>query len=178
MSRPGHRPRWQGALIFCVFAFCLVIFALIPVGLSADAQGTPDLLPALIFAWMVRSPESLPVSILVLVALFSDLMLSQPVGLRALLLLIGGVYVGHVGRTIIEQMFVVEWAGFALAFGVMLGIEALVLQLSFAPVPALGLMLWHWLASGLAYPLIAGILHFGLKVRAPRLAPARPKGSL
>ena len=134
-----------------------VYAALLPIAPGSGAA-TPDLLYCLVFAWIVRAPRGAPVLVVLALGLFADLMLSRPPGLGALGLLAVSELVRGARGAPRDWAFLREWLFAALAFALMIGAMTLLLALSLAAPPSLGALLWHVVATIVAYPFVAGLV--------------------
>jgi len=161
---------WFNRALFVSLALFAILASMLPLGLSADSISMPDILVAMTFAWVVRRPDTAPYFLVVMTALFADIMLMRPIGLWAMLTLLVGEFARAQRRPLREQMFVMEWAVFALVFSVAIGGYMLALNLTFTPGPGIDLMLNHILLTVLTYPLVVGILHWVFRIRAPKTA--------
>lgn len=137
-----------------------------PLGLD-DRLAPPDLLYALLVAWVIRRPQGVPLALVVALGLFADLMLSRPLGLGALVLLFAVELFRQRGRLFWGAPFPLEWVAVVLAFAFMLGLEHLVLMVAFMPSPGLSTSLHHLAATAVSYPIVVLGITWCLGVRAP-----------
>lgn len=142
---------------------------LVPVDHAADKVANPDLLFCLVVAWTVRRPDAVPLSVVLALGLLADLLLGRPPGPGALGLVLATEYL----RSCRAGSFPLEVMRAALLFAAVLAGTALLLVFTLAPSPGLESLARHWLATGLAYPVVAGLLHLGLFAARPGRATAR-----
>jgi len=152
---------------FVLASLGTVFIAMLPLGLTTTAGLTPDLFFALVFAWIIRRPETLPLGLVAIMALFMDVMLMRPVGLWALFVILASEYFRMTGRTLREQMFAIEWLVFAVAFALGQAAQLLILKLAFVDAPGLRLVFGYMFITIIAYPAVVGVIVYGLRIRAP-----------
>lgn len=157
--------------MFVLLALAAIFVQLLPLGLVAGAGAAPDLLLVMACAWAVRRPEHMPLLLVAAMLLLADMIQDRPVGLWAM-----------IGLLMVEAMraqrdayrgrpFVVEWAGFALALALGLIAQGLVLKLALVGRPeGIDLPLKIFAVTAASYPAVALLLHYGLRIRAPRPA--------
>lgn len=165
---PANSSKWFGSAVFASLALFATLMAMLPMGLAAGSAVTPDIFFALSVAWVIRRPDTAPIAVVFLGAIFADIMLMRPLGLWALIIVLSVEAVRSQAITIREQMFFVEWLIFVLTFGVALLIYALILKITFTPVPNFGLIFGYFLNTILTYPAVVAILHWVFRVRAPK----------
>ena len=163
------KQRWVFRGVFLLIAMITILLPLLPLGLTADAMTMPDLFFALIFAWVVRSPETAPFVLVFVMALIADALLNRPIGLWTFLTLGIVEYLRGEVRTMREHMLAVETIIFGFAMGFASLVNVLILNLALVDTPALSLVFAHVLTTIAAYPFVVAILHFVVGVRAPRL---------
>lgn len=170
------RPIAEGASVIAL-GVAAVYVALLPVG-GPGGLPAPDLLYALLAAWVVRRPAQAPAWAVLALGVFADLLLSHPVGLGALgLLLVTEVLRANAG-VLRGTAFPLEWLAVTAGFAALLAGQRLILQLAFADGPGLAPALRYGLSTALAYPLVVALLHWVVGLRALRQAPARALGAL
>jgi rod shape-determining protein MreD len=156
-------------LIFLGVAFLLVFLKLLPLPADAGRLPGPDLLMCLIFAWMVRRPEYLPVLMVAVVVFLEDILLMRPPGLWTGLMILASEFIRARVALTRELNFGAEWllvAGLMLAM--VLGLR-LAYALAFLPQPALGYMLVQTGWSMLAYPVVVAVSRYGLDLHKPAM---------
>ncbi|MXU64648.1 rod shape-determining protein MreD [Oceanomicrobium pacificus] len=138
-----------------------------PLGISADARALPDLLYLLLAAWILRRPDTAPLWLVALLGIGADVLLGGPMGLGAATLLLGTEFLRMQARTQADRPFALEWLMVALVYAAMLFGRYIALKLSFAPVSAMSVYLWHLVQTALVYPLMVLALRFGMRLRTP-----------
>jgi len=144
-----------------------ILISMMPLGLSADTLPMPDLVFALAFAWVIRSPSTAPLGVVVAVALLSDVLLMRPLGLWTLVIIIVTEFARAQRIPLRAQMLVVEWSIFAIAMALGLALNGMILSTTFTPRPGFDLVFNYWLISVVAYPVVCGLLHWVFRIRAP-----------
>lgn len=154
--------------VFVFLAALAILFPLMPLQLRADAMALPDILFALMAAWLLRRPDTLPMLLLVPLLLLADFILGRPVGLWALLGLIASEFFRGQSVVLRRQHFIVEYLTFISVFSIALVLQWLVLSLALVPQPSGARMFEFFALTVLSYPLIVLFLHYVLYVRAPK----------
>jgi rod shape-determining protein MreD len=167
VSRPAPLPLWaQTALLggFGVLAACAALTPLAPGG----SLVAPDLLYCLVMAWVLRSPASAPIWIIVALGLLGDVMMSRPIGLGALGLMLASEVMRVFTSRLRGAAFVLEWLAVMTGFVAMLAGVELVMRLALAPGPGLGPSMRYVVSTAIAYPVVAAGLAFGLGLHPQR----------
>lgn len=153
----------RGLLALLVAAIALV--RLIPFDPGPGGLPGPDLILALVFAWLLRRPAYVPAWLVVALFLTLDLLLQHPPGLGALLALLATEFLRGRGETIRTAPFPVEWALVAGTILAMAAAQHAAMALVFLPRPPLGLELVRALFTAAIYPLAVLVTHFVFGVR-------------
>lgn len=169
MIARATRLRLLGQAAYAGAALLILFLRLLPLAPGRVPWPGPDLILCLTLAWVLRRPEQVPALVIAAVVLAEDLLLTRPIGLWAAIVVAGSeVARGREARWR-EQPFVVEWLRVAVLMALMMAAARLAMLLVLLPVPPLGQVLLHWLASTAAYPLVvlAGAALMGLRRAAP-----------
>lgn len=158
---------WTYRVLFVIVALAVLFFRLLPTGGVAGDWPGPDLLLCVIFAWMMRRPDWLPVWLLAAVLLTEDMMVLRPPGLWTAIVIIAAEFVRARIALTRELVFVAEWAMVAGLMVACMLVYRLVFTLSFLPQPGFGFALVQTLWSILCYPLVVGINRFAIDLRKP-----------
>lgn len=167
MIDPVQTRIWQFRLGFVALAGLLLFFKLLPFGSLAGGWPGPDLLLCLIFVWIVRRPDYLPVWLVAAVMLFDDLMVQRPPGLWAALVVLASEFLRSRTALAREMSFWVEWLFVAGLVFALLAAYRLIFAMAFLPQPALGFALLQSLWSILCYPVLVGLSRLALNLRKP-----------
>ncbi len=165
---PGSSTLTYRAL-FVVIGIAFLFFRILPLGEEAGALPGPDIILCVIFAWIVRRPDYLPVWLLALMLLIEDLVLMRPPGLWTALVVLASEFARSRVALTRELTFMVEWA---LVAGLMVGCLVayrVVFTVTFLPQPALGFAILQILWSILCYPLAVGISRLAFDLRKPAM---------
>lgn len=165
---PSRSRGWIDTGLFLLTGLIAIGVAILPMGLAANAVAFPDVLFALIIAWVIRAPSSAPVLVIVFLAVLGDALMMRPIGLWALMLLIGSEGVRLAGRTFYDIPFLLEWLYVSGLLIVLLVLQNLLLFVSFAAPHHFGDVVWHAIRTIAVYPFIVAILHWGLRIRATK----------
>lgn len=136
-------------------------------GLSWTTWPAPDLMLALVLAWVVRRPDLLPASVVVAFVFVEDILMMRPPGLWALIVLMATEFLRRRNPTLRGLSF---WLEYGLIAALMLGmfvLNRMVLGIVMVPQAPLGLSLAQFVGTVAIYPLVAAALHFGLGLRKP-----------
>jgi rod shape-determining protein MreD len=144
-----------------------VVAAMTPLA-PGGGMVAPDLLYAVIVAWVIRRPAATPLWAVLALGLFADVMLSRPIGLGALGLLFASEFFRGRAATFHGVPFPLEWLAAAVVFAAMLAAIQLALMVVAAGPPGAGPLARHFVATVLAYPLVVLGLTWCLRLRAPQ----------
>lgn len=142
------------ALVFLLLCSLVVLVKLLPLDAQRDGLPAPDLVFALVFAWILRRPDLLPLGLIVLVVFAEDLLLMQPPGLWTAIV----VLVTEALRRRHKRLRTLSLTGeIGLFVGVLtaaIGLNWLILALTFADQPGLGAQLLRMPVTVAVYPLV------------------------
>ncbi|MBM84612.1 MAG: rod shape-determining protein MreD [Rhodospirillaceae bacterium] len=109
-----HLDLWARAIMPTITTLLLALLDVIPIGVPAISDVSPLFTMMAIFYWAVYRPDLVPPFVVFLIGLLQDILLGNPTGLFALVLL------GVLGATLSQRMafvgkpFVFAWLGFAV----------------------------------------------------------------
>lgn len=169
MVDPLRVTLWFYRGLFLVLALVLLFLKLLPLGSLAGTWPGPDLLLCLIFAWVLRRPDYLPVLLICAVVLVDDFLLMRPPGLWAGLVIIGTEFLRSRVALMRELSFMVEWALVAAVMVAVLLAYRLVFVIAFLPQPVFGFALLQTVWSILCYPLVVAASRFAFDLRKPAM---------
>lgn len=166
-ERTGQLWTYRATFVFLV---ALVTFAqLLPLSPGPGAMPGPDIILLIALSWIVMRPDFVPVLLLAVVFLLTDLLLMRPPGLWTALAVLAGEFLRTRQAQLRAASFITEWAligGLILAMTVA---NALILATFGVTQPSLGLTILRMVFTILCYPLVVILAGraFGLrKVRA------------
>lgn len=158
---------WVYRAAFLGLALALLFLRLLPLGSVAGDWPGPDILLCLIFAWVMRRPDFLPVLLIGGVVLLEDLILLRPPGLWTALVILATEFIRARATLTRELQFVTEWLLVAGIMFALLIAYRLAFAVAFLPQPAFGFSLLQTLWSILCYPLVVAISRFAFDLRKP-----------
>lgn len=166
----ARAPSPAQTLLFALISLAVILAQLLPLQLQAEHMVQPDLLVALAAAWVIRQPENMPLLLLAPILLLADLIQDRPVGLWALisLLLIEAMSAQREGLR--NRPFPFEWAAFTGVLALGLIGQSVILSLALVERPTGGITVQLFATTATVYPLVALVLHYVLRVRAPKPA--------
>jgi rod shape-determining protein MreD len=169
MAETPTARRWLGRLTFLGLALLIVFAQLLPLNTIPRLWASPDLLLALTLVWVARRPDLLPVPLIALVFLVTDLLFQRPPGLWTALVLILTEIVRARAATLRNVPFPLEWMTVAAGILAVTLANRAVLAIVLTPQAPLGLTLIQTLMTVLVYPLVVGLSHvlFGVSRPAP-----------
>lgn len=164
-----RRPVVIGTLAFCAAMAVLLFLRLLPLSAGAVRLPGPDLGLCLALAWVLRRPEQLAAPVIVLAFLVQDIVLFHPPGLWTAIVLMGTEAARLREGRWRDGPFMVEWLRVATLIGLMMLAHRIVQVLFMMPVPALGQVILHGIATVAAYPpvVLAARVLLGLRHAMP-----------
>jgi rod shape-determining protein MreD len=156
---------YRGA--FLVVALVILFLRILPLGSVAGEWPGPDLLLCLIFAWVMRRPDYLPVLLIGTVVLLEDLILLRPPGLWTALVILATEFIRARVALTRELQFLTEWLLVAGLMVALLIAYRLAFTIVFLPQPAFGFALLQTLWSILCYPLVVVASRLAFDLRKP-----------
>ncbi len=162
------RRRLVGQSLYVGLVLMSLFLRLLPIDPGRVGWPGPDLILCLTLAWVLRRPDQVPVLIIAAAVLVEDVLLLRPIGLWAAVVVLGSEAARRREPRWREHPFVVEWLRVALLMAaMMLGMRA-VMALFLLPLPPLGQVTLHLLATIAAYPpVVLAAQWLGLRRAAP-----------
>lgn len=164
-----RRPVVTGTLLFGAAVAALLFLRLLPFSAGAVGLPGPDLALCLALVWVLRRPDQLAAPVIALAFLLQDIVLFQPLGLWPAIVLMGTEAARRNEARWRDQPFMVEWLRAGVLTGLMMLAYRIVQVLFMMPVPALGQVILHYLATIAAYPaaVLAAQALFGVRHPMP-----------
>lgn len=147
-----RRPVLAGTALFCAAMAVLLFLRLLPLSAGAVRLPGPDLGLCLVLAWVLRRPDQLAAPVIALVFAVQDIILFHPLGLWPAIVLLGTEAARLREGRWRDAPFVVEWLRIAVLTGMMMLGYRIIQVLFMMPVPALGQVILHYIATVAAYP--------------------------
>lgn len=169
MVDPLRATVWAYRGAFLGLALVLLFLRLLPLGSVAGDWPGPDILLCLIFAWVVRRPDYLPVLLITLVVLLEDFVLMRPPGLWCALVLLAAEFIRSRAALTRELGFLTEWLLVGSMMVALLLAYRLAFAIAFLPQPGFGFALVQTLWSILCYPLVVAASRFAFDLRKPAM---------
>lgn len=146
-----------------------IFIAMLPLSGHAARFPGPELIPALLFAWVLRRPDYVPVLLAALLLFTADLLFQRPPGLHAGLTLIGLEFLRARAGTGPEMPFALEWFTLGLVLGAILLAERLILGVFFVGEVSYGRAILQFMATVAAYPVVVLVsaMVFGVRRALP-----------
>lgn len=135
-----------------------------PVGLTASARPSPDLVFCVVAYWAVRRPTATPALLVFAIGLVRDLMTDVPPGLGAVSLVLAAEILRLRALPLARQPVATEWGTIACVAVGMLAMQWLVLLMSFAQPPYIVDLGWQWFYTVLIHPIVALLLRWVVRL--------------
>lgn len=167
MVDPLTARRWTFRAIFVSIAAVFLFVQLLPFNFGWVRVPGPDLLVLLVFAWVLRRPDYLPLVLIAAAMLLADMLLMRPLGLWTALTLVGAEFLRNRGHISTEMPFALEWFLVGAVLMVMSVAQGAVLFALLVPQPPFSQSALQVAISLVCYPLVVMVSSFGLGVRVP-----------
>ncbi|WP_207099999.1 rod shape-determining protein MreD [Paracoccus shandongensis] len=141
-----------GTALFCTAMAVLLFLRLLPLSAGTARLPGPDLGLCLALAWVLRRPDQLAAPVIALVFAVQDILLFHPLGLWPAMVVLGTEAARLREGRWRDGPFMVEWLRIAILIGVMMLAYRFMQVLFMMPVPALGQVILHYIATTAAYP--------------------------
>lgn len=166
----------RGMVRMALLAACGLLAVFIeaaPLGLTATARPSPDLLFCILAIWALRRPDTVPVLLVFALGLTRDLLTDLPPGLGAVTLVFAIEALKLRRAPLARQGFIVELLLIATVFAAMLAGQWLGVLVALAQPPYLILILQQYTVTLLVYPVLVALIRvvFQLRWQQPK-APA------
>lgn len=165
MSDVSPSSKWAYRFLFILLVTLIVFVRLIPLQTTPSVWAMPDLLICIIFAWVLRRPDYVPILLIAGITLTLDFLFMRPPGLMAGLVVLGAEFLRARIHTVRELPFSLEWGMVAgVITGIMLA-NRVILVVVMSPRPPLGLSMFQLFVTLAAYPLVVAVSRYGLGIR-------------
>lgn len=158
---------WLFRALYLLLGLLAVAYPLLPLQFTPERWPAPELLFAITMAWVVRQPDSAPFLLIAGLALLADAVLMRPMGLWALLLMIGSETVRFSYRSIQERGLIMEISMVGTLLVAMVVVQSILLWVSFSQSLEAVQLAQFVMLTLLCYPVIVAILHYIFRVRKP-----------
>ncbi len=143
-----------------------------PLGLSADAYPSPDLLFCVVAYWSIRRPEAAVLVAVFALGLARDLMTDAPVGAGVLSLVFASEFLKALGHGLSRRSFATEWLLLAAVLALVIMAQWLIVLILLAHPPYLTDLAHQWLATMALYPVLALVFRWLFRIGWRKGAPA------
>ena len=143
-----------------------------PLGLSADAYPSPDILFCVVAYWSTRRPEAAMLVAVFALGLTRDLLTDAPVGAGVLTLVFASEFLKTLSRGLSRRRFATEWLLLATVLALVIITQWLIVLILLAHPPYLIDLGYQWLATLALYPFLALIFRWLFRIRWRKPAPA------
>lgn len=150
---------WINRGVFALIAFVIVVLQLVPLDARPPIWAPPDILLAMTLVWVARRPDYLPVFLVALIFLFTDLLFHRPPGLWAALVVLLTEFVRSRARDFRGLPLILEWGTVAVGIVAITLANRLVLAIVATPQAPLALTLIEMFQTILIYPLAVFVAH-------------------
>ncbi|MCB1358253.1 MAG: rod shape-determining protein MreD [Maritimibacter sp.] len=169
MISPATLHRWGYALLFAVLAGLVVFLRILPTGGDAGGLPPPDFIVLAGLAWVAQRPDYVPVLLFAALLVVTELLFLRPPGVASGLAVIGLEAMRSRAGLLRERGFFTEWITAGVILALLLVAERIVLAVFFVDQPAFTLAVLGLFVNIAAYPAVAALSVWVLRVR--RLAP-------
>jgi rod shape-determining protein MreD len=146
-----------------------------PLGLSADAFPSPDILFCVVAYWSIRRPGAAALLAVFALGLARDLLTDAPVGAGVLTLVIASEFLKTLGPGLSRRSFATEWLLLATVLALVLIAQWLVVLILLAHPPYLIDLAYQWLATMALYPVLAAVFRWLFRIGWRKIPVARTK---
>ncbi len=145
---------WRHRAVFLGLAFIVIFARLLPLDSGPGQLPGPDLLVCLAFAWVLRRPDYVPVTMIAAVILTTDILFMRPLGLWTACVVLGSEFLRAREPFSRDLPFMLEWMVVGTVIAAMTLGYVLTLAIFAVDQPALGLTLIQMIATIVAYPFV------------------------
>lgn len=170
MSNLSALRLWSMRAAFVAFAMLILLGDLLPLQTLPRGWAGPDLLLCLAMVLAVRAPDYVPITLLAVIFLLADFLLSRPPGLMATLMLLACHDLQSRMKRNRDAGIFGEWLRAGILIFAVILVYRLVLAVVLVPTPPIGLAVFQAFVTTLAYPLVIGLaaLVFGVRLSTSR----------
>ncbi|MEO1491474.1 MAG: rod shape-determining protein MreD [Pseudomonadota bacterium] len=164
--------RFSRMMFMLILGVLALYIEMAPLGIGPGAHPSPDLVLCVVAYWAIRRPGSTPVLAVFVLGLMRDLISDVPVGAGALSLVLAAEVLKRWRRTLARSGFLREWI---VVFGAALATTAfqwLLVMITLAQPPFLDQLLNQCLYTAMAYPVVAMLFRWVLRISSRKPEPA------
>jgi rod shape-determining protein MreD len=164
--------RFARMMFMLTLGVLAIYIEMAPLGIGPGARPSPDLVLCVVAYWAIRRPGSTPALLVFVLGLMRDLITDVPVGAGALSLVLAAEALKAWRRALARSGFLREWItvfGAALATAAM---QWLLVMVTLAQPPFLDQLLNQCLYTAMAYPAVALLFRWVLRISWRKPEPA------
>jgi rod shape-determining protein MreD len=164
-------PRLIRLVLLLALGLVAIFVEAAPLGLSADAYPSPDILFCVVAYWSIRRPGSTALIAVFALGLARDLMTDAPVGAGVLTLVFASEFLKALGHGLARRSFATEWLLLATVFALVIMAQWLIVLILLAHPPYLTDLAYQWLATMALYPALALVFRWLFRIGWPKAGP-------
>jgi rod shape-determining protein MreD len=157
-------PRLMRIAFLLLLGLIAIFLEVAPLGLSADAYPSPDLLFCVIAYWSTRRPEVTALLAVFALGLTRDLMTGAPTGAGILTLVFASEFLKTLSHGLSRRSFATEWLLLASVLALALLSQWLIVLLLLAHPPYLVDLFYLWLTTLVLYPAFALVFRWLFRI--------------
>jgi rod shape-determining protein MreD len=150
--------------LFLALGLVAIFVEAAPLGLSADAYPSPDILFCVVAYWSTRRPEAAALIAVFALGLTRDLMTDAPVGAGVLTLVFASEFLKALGHGLSRRSFATEWLLLATVLALVIMAQWLIVLILLAHPPYLTDLGYQWLATMALYTVLALVFRWLFRI--------------
>lgn len=158
--------------VFMAVGIAAIFVEAAPLGLTANAYPSPDLLFCVVAFWATRRPETTALLAVFALGLIRDLITDAPVGAGALTLVLAAEFLKALSQGLARRSFVTQFMLIALVAGIVVLAQWAVVFALLVPPPYLFDLIRQWIGTLAAYLVLVMVLRGLFRMRWARPKPA------
>ena len=151
--------------VMLVLGLIAIFIEAAPLGLSADAYPSPDILFCIVAYWSTRRPGTAVLVAVFTLGLARDLMTDAPVGAGVLTLVFASEFLKKLSQGLSRRGFATEWLLLATVLALVMLTQWLIVLILLAHPPYLTDLGYQWLATMALYPVLALVFRWLFRIR-------------
>jgi len=151
--------------LFMIIGLAAIFIEAAPLGLSADAYPSPDLLFCAVAFWSTRRPDVAALLAVFALGVARDLMTDAPVGAGVLTLVLASEFLKAVSNGLARRSLLTEYLLIAMVAGLVVLAQWLIVLVLLAHPPYLIDLFYQWLATVAVYPLVVLVFRWMFRIR-------------
>ena len=158
---------WLARGAYVLIGVGIVYVQLLPLQTVPRTFAMPDWLLCLTLVWVARRPDYVPVTLIAVMFLFSDLMVQRPPGLWTALVLILTEALRARSRSMRNLTLPLEWMTIGAGIVAIYAVYRFTSAMTLLPEIPLAPYLVQMVTTILAYPVVAGLSYLAFGVARP-----------